>query len=651
CLSGTRQPVLQSIKYWTADRSSKIFWLHGIAGTGKSTVAESVFRALDQSKKLGAYFTCRRDETSLNNPLNVLPTIAYQLGMTNPTYGQALLQVLKADTSFEMSLGYVVTQCTKLFAEPISLVDSNDGLKVVVIDALDELGHERDQVALLSILLKLVESCSWIKVLVTSRPFTYITEFMKEINPVQYELNVSNSKNDIFLYIQSSISSQVTSNWLSSLACSHMELLATLTKLSNGLFIWAHTACMLLKSSQDFVHAFYQITQAHHPSESPNQGHSHLHALYTVILDQTFSSPENISAYQIVLGSILLAIEPVSVQTLSRLLSTQIPSNVVTNIVQSLQNLLFINNQGKIQIIHPSLADFLLHPQSARFYIDSSKMQQFMVQQCLLVLSKQLKFNICQLETSYKRNSDVLDLDTRVLNNISSELQYACLYWVQHIIQCSNTIEPALSSIFITLKTLFWIECLSLLGKLDVGLHSIRQLELWLKPVNSGQNQSYEVYCFMSKFYIPIYTSTPHLYISALSFAPHTSLVYKTCKTGFPQRILLKSQSDKYWRADNVILSGKTNATSLVLHPLTNLIYSVSSDKILHLWNPYSGQSLEHRIIGHCNSISALALKFKENVLITGSSDCTIRFWDLHTFKSMFQPLNQHNRKVHSLLL
>ncbi|TFK62903.1 hypothetical protein BDN72DRAFT_750911, partial [Pluteus cervinus] len=119
----------------------KIFWLNGIAGTGKSTVSETVFRALSESKTLGAYFTCRRDETSLHNPLNVLPTISYQLAIANPSYGQALLQTLKADPSFEMSLGYIVSQRSKLFTEPIgthSLTNSPTGFLVIIVDALDE---------------------------------------------------------------------------------------------------------------------------------------------------------------------------------------------------------------------------------------------------------------------------------------------------------------------------------------------------------------------------------------------------------------------------------------------------------------------------------------------------------------------------------
>ncbi|TFK62902.1 WD40 repeat-like protein, partial [Pluteus cervinus] len=282
-----------------------------------------------------------------------------------------------------------------------------------------------------------------------------------------------------------------------------------------------------------------------------------------------------------------------------------------------------------VQIIHPSLADFLLDPQSGIFHIKLNTVQQFLAQQCMLVLSEQLKFNICHLETSYRRNSDVHDMEIRIVNNVSPELQYCCLYWIQHLIQCDTSAavqfesSSSFASIFVNFKTF----------------------------VHLSQTHAYEVYCFISKFYIPISTSTPHLYISALAFSPHNSLIYKTCSPSFPKRILLKSPLDKYWRADSVILSGNTNAISLVFNPFTNVIYSISSKKVLHLWNPYSGQRLEHCVVGHNSDISALALKCKENILISGSSDCTIQFWDLNTYKSMFQPLSQHNGQVHSLLL
>ncbi|TFK68172.1 WD40 repeat-like protein [Pluteus cervinus] len=314
-----------------------------------------------------------------------------------------------------------------------------------------------------------------------------------------------------------------------------------------------------------------------------------------------------------------------------------------------------MQNGGRIQIVHPSLADFLLDPKSTRFYIDSSQIQQFLFQQCVTVMSGQLKFNICNIETSYKWNTDISDLQTKITKNISLELQYSCLYWIHHLIQCDKSLvarsEIIWTSIFVNLKTLFWIECLSLLGKVNFGLQNIKQLQWWLNTMHLDHIYMCEVYYFISKFYIPISVSTPHIYISALSFAPHNSLIYKTCHMYFPQRLLLRSQSNKHWRAESLILYGNSDEAYIGIFPLTNMIYSISSDHELQIWDPYTGHMLKQNLIGHKSFVSAVVFWSQKNIVISGSSDSTICLWDLSTFKSVYQPLNTHSGKVMLLLL
>lgn len=48
-----------------------------------------------------------------------------------------------------------------------------------------------------------------------------------------------------------------------------------------------------------------------------------------------------------------------------------------------------------------------------------------------------LRFNICDLETSYLPNSDVEDLEHRISQNVSPELQYSIAFWLAHYI-CSR---------------------------------------------------------------------------------------------------------------------------------------------------------------------------------------------------------------------
>jgi hypothetical protein len=47
CLPGTRESVLQDIVLWAKNpQDQNVFWLNGLAGTGKSTIAQSFSEAV-----------------------------------------------------------------------------------------------------------------------------------------------------------------------------------------------------------------------------------------------------------------------------------------------------------------------------------------------------------------------------------------------------------------------------------------------------------------------------------------------------------------------------------------------------------------------------------------------------------------------------
>ena len=59
CLRGTRKDVLWEIEHWLASEQDQcIFWLNGLAGTGKSTIAQTFAETTFADGKLGASFFC-----------------------------------------------------------------------------------------------------------------------------------------------------------------------------------------------------------------------------------------------------------------------------------------------------------------------------------------------------------------------------------------------------------------------------------------------------------------------------------------------------------------------------------------------------------------------------------------------------------------
>ena len=56
-----------------------VYWLNGLAGTGKSTIAQTIAERLFAEGQLGASFFCSRDFEDRSNLDLIFPTLAAQL--------------------------------------------------------------------------------------------------------------------------------------------------------------------------------------------------------------------------------------------------------------------------------------------------------------------------------------------------------------------------------------------------------------------------------------------------------------------------------------------------------------------------------------------------------------------------------------------
>jgi hypothetical protein len=102
---------------------------------------------------------------------------------------------------------------------------------------------------------------------------------------------------------------------------------------------------------------------------------------------------------------------------------------------------------------------------------------------CLSTMIDELKFNICKLESSLIFNDDVKDLKCQIKENISDALQYSCVHWSSHV--CSvpyptnSAVAEHLGKFFKNERPLYWMEALSILGKVGVGMRGLRQIISW----------------------------------------------------------------------------------------------------------------------------------------------------------------------------
>ena len=96
-MKGTRRDILSHLGSWLNDEQDKrVFWLNGLAGTGKLAIAQTFAKRTFADGKLRASFFCSRDFDDRSSIRSIFPTLAFQLAHRYPPFREELLLVSRA---------------------------------------------------------------------------------------------------------------------------------------------------------------------------------------------------------------------------------------------------------------------------------------------------------------------------------------------------------------------------------------------------------------------------------------------------------------------------------------------------------------------------------------------------------------------------
>src|ERR1700749_2312048 len=133
CLRGTRVDILLQLELWVEDQQDRrVFWLNGLAGTGKSTIAQTFAEISFADGKLGASFFCSRGFEDRSNLRAIFPTLAFQLAYRYPLFREQLLPVLKANPDVGRE-----SLCSQMETIIIGPLKPTRIQTLIIIDALD----------------------------------------------------------------------------------------------------------------------------------------------------------------------------------------------------------------------------------------------------------------------------------------------------------------------------------------------------------------------------------------------------------------------------------------------------------------------------------------------------------------------------------
>ena len=383
-------------------------------------------------------------------------------------------------------------QWRQLILRPLSKLDGNSCLfsYILVIDALDECDNDKN----IRIILQLLAEARSLKGV---RLRVFLTSRSEVVIRYGYYQFPENERYDIVLH---SISPSIIEHDISIFLDYHLRLISkeyaldagwpgaeaikTLVHNASGLFIWAATACRFIREGLFADERLRILLQGGASAFATPE--EHLNEIYITVLQNSiqpvFSQQDKDRFCEIlryILGSIATLSSPLPVNSLSRLLVT--PKHKVDRILKDLHAILDIpeHPMRPLRLHHPSFRDFLLDKERCGdldFWVDEKQAHQTLVEGCIQLMSTCLKQDMCGLD-----EPGVLATDLgggRVRLYLPPEVQYACLYWVEHLYKSGAQLnDNDQVHQFLQMHFLHWLEVLSWMLRMSEAILAIRCLE------------------------------------------------------------------------------------------------------------------------------------------------------------------------------
>ncbi|KAK0723422.1 hypothetical protein B0T26DRAFT_801956 [Lasiosphaeria miniovina] len=605
CYTGTPVDLLARIHEWAADPAAEsIFWLNGMAGTGKSTISRTVAQTMCEKGQLGASFFFKRGAGDRATTARFFPTIAAQLVLREPLMTAHLQSAIDSGVLSKT----MQEQLDKLILGPLSAI-SHDAASpsslIVVVDALDECEGGKDEIGRLIGLLfriKTLQSAP-VKIFITSRPklpirFGFKTVGEKYDGVVLHEILRDIVTQDIRVYLTVKLTEvrnsynataivKLQSDW------PDQSSIDILVDMAVPLFIFAATVCRFIQSDHSSPKA--QLSKFLQYRNISQLDATYLPVLSQLLYVSDLERHEVVETFRDIVGTIVLLETPLSIHSLARFVQEDVGK--IYDSLQLLHSVLSIPSDinAPITTYHLSFRDFVVDPKTKQLTIDSKKgeLNPFWVNEqathrrmaanCLRILNGHLRTDICGIKWPGTARSEI---DPR-------------------------RVEMALSP--------EWLEALSIIGRASESIAIIKTLQSLVK-----------------------------LYSSVLGFTPQRSIALGMFEEIIPNWISLRPEAETNWSYCLQILEGHSApVSSVAFSPDSALVASGSWDQTVRLWRSDTGECVQE-LKGHSDSVSSVAFSPDSALVASGSRDRTVRLWRSDIGECV-QELKGHRWEVNSV--
>ncbi|KAI1124900.1 vegetative incompatibility protein HET-E-1 [Nemania abortiva] len=680
CQGNTRVELLREIHTWINDPEGKsIFWLNGMAGTGKTTIARTVAQTAAEDGYLGASFFFKRGERERSGTSRFVSTIAAQLVVMEPALAKIIKSVLDKDAKITEKL--LLMQFKSLILDPLSNLAKKASTLLIVVDGLDECDQEEDVKMIIDqffYISRFLKQSTRLRIFMTSRPDIPIRAGLSAVagsyrDFILHNISESVIKQDLSLYFECELanikdeynrlvpqSRHLPSGWPG------RSKLRTLVQMTAPLFIFAATICRFLadrKQGNPNKNLRRVLKYGTRSQESK------LDATYRPILDMMLiglsqrERSEVLPEFRAIVGSIVLLSEPLSASALAALLDA--PQATIDDRLDMFHSVLDVPSSPikPIRLLHLSFRDFLTDPEKRDqhdFWLDERRTHKELAARCLRLMNSTLRTGICREKWPGARISH---FNLHVNQKLQAEVEYACKHWAHHFEQAGHDFhdEDEVHS-FLKQHFLHWLEALVLIPNSRGTSRRVIESIQRLLPEHGCMEMSkflVDAQSFIMVNNSLIYHAPLQLYSAALVFAPKFSAIRNTFYNELPTWLSANPSicingdaTHEPFRGLSAFsprgnLENKLEIVSVAYSPNVEVVATGSADHTVQLLSVSSG-NFHGTLRGHTGAVNSVSLSLDAKLIASGSMDKTIRLWSTHT-SQLYKTLEGHTDKVNSV--